>query len=286
MSLANFKDVTVSSSGEATRRMVDLSLVLDVSSSIGVGGWIAVRDAARTFVEAFDAKSDRFALVTYGSGAKVIDQMPSSRGFDKSKVISDIPSTLPGGSTAMAEGLYRGWDELRTVPAGQQSGLRVIVLFTDGASNSVPGLYDIAPGSAKGLRTADFPKNFPDPDNQTQDKPVIAGLFDTETGNIVSPHNYSNSSAPSDWSAKTVLPQVQELPVQSFHGHRRSAGIPASFPLQSSTLTVRGVAQSIKRGLRDRKPNLRYGDGRVARPFSFAPTDPSMRLSRTRLLPR
>ena len=28
------------------------------------------------------------------------------------------------------------------------------------------------------------------------------------------------------------------------------------------------------------------GDGRVARPFSFAPTDPSMRLSRTRLLPR
>ena len=28
------------------------------------------------------------------------------------------------------------------------------------------------------------------------------------------------------------------------------------------------------------------GDGRVARPFSFAPTDPSMRLSRTRLFPR
>jgi len=31
---------------------------------------------------------------------------------------------------------------------------------------------------------------------------------------------------------------------------------------------------------------LHDGDGRVARPFSFAPTDPSMRLSRTRLLPR
>ena len=45
----------------------------------------------------------------------------------------------------MVEGLYRGWDELRSVPNGQQSGLRVIVLFTDGASNSVPGIY---PGSA------------------------------------------------------------------------------------------------------------------------------------------
>ena len=37
----------------------------------------------------------------------------------------------------MVEGLYRGWDELRSVPGGSQSGLRVIVLFTDGASNSV-----------------------------------------------------------------------------------------------------------------------------------------------------
>jgi len=31
---------------------------------------------------------------------------------------------------------------------------------------------------------------------------------------------------------------------------------------------------------------VQYGDGRVARPFGFAPTDPSMRLSRTRLFPR
>src|SRR5688500_11289828 len=41
MTLGNFTEVTVSSSGEATRRMVDLSLVLDVSSSIG-SRWPAV----------------------------------------------------------------------------------------------------------------------------------------------------------------------------------------------------------------------------------------------------
>ena len=57
----------------------------------------------------------------------------------------------------MVEGLYRGWDELRSVPAGSQSGLRVIVLFTDGASNSVPGDYGTGPGV--GLRTYDFPQN-------------------------------------------------------------------------------------------------------------------------------
>ena len=42
----------------------------------------------------------------------------------------------------MVEGMYRGWDELRSVAPGTQSGLRIIVLFTDGASNSVPGNWD------------------------------------------------------------------------------------------------------------------------------------------------
>ena len=161
--------------------MVDLSLVLDVSSSIG-SRWAAVRDASRTFVDAFDANGDRVSLITFSNGARVLDQMPSSRGFDKAKVMADIPNTLPGGSTAMVEGLYRGWDEVRAVPRGQQSGLRVIVLFTDGASNSVPGIY---PGStaARGLRTLRLPDNGAGPR-----QPDLArirrstGLYDTETG--------------------------------------------------------------------------------------------------------
>lgn len=257
MSLANFKDVTVSSSGEATRRMVDLSLVLDVSSSIGLR-WGAVRDAARTFVESFDAKSDRLAFITYSNGAKVVDAMPSGRGFDKSRVVSDIPNTLPGGSTAMVEGLYRGWDELRSVPTGQQSSLRVIVLFTDGASNSVPGIYDVRPGVANGLRTFDFPKQTPDPDNQTWNNPTIAGLYDTQTGLTDTANSPAYSMQVTRWDLPQTLatdgPKVAGmgyLPLTSFHGHRRSAGIPSTFPLQTSSLTVNGVPQSTKRGLRN-----------------------------------
>ena len=53
--------MNVTSEGEAQRRMVDLSLVLDVSSSIG-GRWGAVRDAARMFVNSFDAQNDRVSL--------------------------------------------------------------------------------------------------------------------------------------------------------------------------------------------------------------------------------
>ncbi len=246
MRLGNFERVTVDASAEARRRMVDLSLVLDVSSSIG-SRWPAVRDAARGFVDSFDAAHDRVALVTYGNGARVVAPMPGGRGFDKSGTMLAIPDALPGGSTAMVEGLYRGWDEIRTVSSGSQSSLRVLVLFTDGASNSVPGFYDVSPGTAKGLRTYDFPKNNPDPDGQTWNNPMITGLYDTETGATGPSHSLTVGY----WNHTTTMAQVPFLPLASAHTHRRSAGIPASFPLQSAALTVNGVAQSTARGLRN-----------------------------------
>jgi len=248
MKLGNFQQVTVNSTGEATRRMVDLSLVLDVSSSIGPQ-WSAVRDAARAFVNSFDGAHDRLSLLTFSNGATVLDAMPATRGFDKPKVASDVPSTLPGGSTAMVEGMYRGWDELRSVPSGSQSGLRVIVLFTDGASNSVPGIYDVA-GVGKGLRTYDFPQNAGDTNGQTWNDPHTTGLYDTQTGSA-SP----NFDVSGPWNSRSVPAGVpaaaQWLPAMSTHTHHRSPGIPTGFPLVSNTLKVDGSTQSAARPLRD-----------------------------------
>ncbi len=75
MRLANKTELQVNALGEATRRMVDLSLVMDVSSSIG-WRWPYVRDAARHFVDAFDQSNDRVSLVFFGNGARVVDAMP------------------------------------------------------------------------------------------------------------------------------------------------------------------------------------------------------------------
>jgi Mg-chelatase subunit ChlD len=247
MKLANFQELRVNALGEATRRMVDLSLVMDVSSSIG-WRWQYVRDAARTFVDAFDARNDRVSLIFFGNGARVVDAMPAGRGFDKARVIADIPNSLPGGSTAMVQGLYRGWDELRSVPNGQQSGLRVIVLFTDGASNSVPGIYNPgAPGVSRGLRTWDFPDGTcADPDNQTHANPYIDGLYNTDTG--VGAPAVTSQAFP--WNSTSTLAAVPWMPVTSMHSDHRSNGIPTTFPLQTSALTVNGVAPSSRRGLR------------------------------------
>jgi Flp pilus assembly protein TadG len=245
MRLGNFTEMTVSSASEATRRLVDLSLVLDVSGSIGPA-WPAVRDAARSFIDSFDKNGDRMALVTYSYGARVLDQMPATFGFDKEKLKTDVPNSLPGGTTAMAEGLYRGWDEVRSVPSGQQAGLRVIVLFTDGSGNVFPGYLD-ASGKAKGAFSGDFPKVTPDPTNATTDTPSILGAFDTESGSQSPTWLYT----PANWNSTGTHATFKYLPNASAHTHHRSGGIPTSFPLQSNALTVNGVAQTSKRGLRN-----------------------------------
>jgi Flp pilus assembly protein TadG len=247
MRLGKIMNVKVSSSGEATRRMVDLSLVLDGSSSIGTQ-WGAVRDASRAFINSFDAKNDRVALSWFGNGAAVLDQMPSARGFNKTKVVTDVPQNLPNGSTNMVEGLYRAWDEIRSVPAGTQSGLRVIVLFTDGASNSVPGFWDSAT-VAKGVRTFDFPQNPGDTHGQTHNQPHITGAYDTQSGtggDFDIAVQYDSTTVP------TALPTwAKTLPAVSAHTHHRSSGIPTAFPLLSNTLKVEGTTQSAARPLRN-----------------------------------
>lgn len=248
MRIGNFNEVTVSSASEATRRLVDLSLVLDVSGSIGPA-WPAVRDAARSFIDAFDKNGDRMALVTYSYGAKVLDPMPGVFGFDKDKLKADVPNSLPGGTTSMAEGLYRGWDEVRAVPNGMQAGLRVIVLFTDGSGNVFPGFLD-ASGVAKGVFSGDFPEVTPDPTNATTNTPAIQGAYDTQTG-AQSPNWLFT---PPNWNSTSTSVSLQYLPNASAHTHHRSSGIPVSFPLQSNTLKVNGVAQSTKRGLRNYAP--------------------------------
>jgi Flp pilus assembly protein TadG len=259
MRLANFNELTVSSTGEAQRRMVDLSLVLDVSGSIG-SRWGAVRDAAREFINAFDEDADRMSLVTYGNGARVVVPMQATRGFDKAATIAAVPESLPGGWTPMAEGLYRGWDEVRWVSNGTQSGLRVIVLFTDGSANGVPGNWD-GTGISKSVSTNDFPRRTPDPDNITTDNPGIQGLYDAESGSRnpslnMSGCNYMGTASDRDGSGcppSGNITAMSWLPPNavSLHSHHRSGGIPTSFPLQTNALNVDGGAQSSRRPLMD-----------------------------------
>ena len=159
MRIAGFNNLTVRSSGQASRRLVDMSLVIDKSGSIG-SDWPQVQSAATQFVSYFDQSQDRIALIMYSSNTVVFDPISITRGFSRSSLNSHIAAGTSSGYTVTSEGLYRGWDELRRVPSASQSGLRIIVLFTDGSPNSWSGTFGVSPGyPAQGVvNTFDFPE--------------------------------------------------------------------------------------------------------------------------------
>ena len=67
MKLGGFNEVNVSSTGEAQRRLVDLSLVLDVSGSIGAQ-WPRCRSLQS--VRDLSMRRDRLCLLFFGNGAR------------------------------------------------------------------------------------------------------------------------------------------------------------------------------------------------------------------------
>ncbi len=157
--------VTVVASSQALRRDVDVMLVLDTSGSLGPptsphDTLAKLKVAAiNGFVAHFSAApgGDRVGLVAFASGAVLsvpIDKT-AHRGFVRTNgghtgVVDQVQALTISGSTAQAEGLRRGLDEINQVPQHLRSSLRVILLFSDGAPNGVSGTFTRSSGGGGG----------------------------------------------------------------------------------------------------------------------------------------
>ena len=174
--------------------------------------------------------------------------MPSARGFDKIEGLQRRAARrCPAAAPTWSKGCIAGGTSSARCPTGQQSGLRVIVLFTDGASNSVPGNYDAAPGLGRALRTYDFPKVLPDPDGQTHDNPHDRRALPTNSANSPSGPSINGATgrptscrrtgttralSTADFNDVNARRSRRICRSTSYHAHHRSSGIPTSFPLQ------------------------------------------------------
>jgi hypothetical protein len=249
--VAGFNQLNVAARSQATRRLVDLAFVVDHSGSIG-DAWDEVQDATKRFVTYFDSTSDRMSLVLFSTTTNVADPINTSgRGFDRNAITGHIDATSAEGSTGTSEALYQAWDQLRSVPAGTQSPLRVVVLFTDGCPNTFSGRFRVntAPGSGPlinrdgALLTPDFPEVGGNGDTDT---PYVVGLFNiygTMTSpalSFVPPTSYLYASNPSS-NIQTLSSNIPEIPLQSFHPNHVSAGIPTGFALYDAALAGQRV---------------------------------------------
>jgi len=247
MKIANFTDMTISSSGEATTRMVDISFVIDYSYSL-YDVWEEVQDATVQFVDYFDEDRDRVSLTMFSTSTTVFEPINTTgRGFSKEDINDHIYDTDYDMYTATSEGLYQGWNQLRLVPFAEQSGMRVVILFTDGSPTAFGAQWDVEDeGTIHGvMKSGEFPKKSTFSTNQ----PQVQSLFEVY-GTPTSPeeeHIYPTNGYSYNWKSHKGSPYVWDydepnkisyFPAVSFHVPQVavSYGIPTSFPFFDPTV--------------------------------------------------
>ena len=195
MKLGNIFNVTVSAEGEATRRMVDLSLVLDVSGSIG-WRWPYVRDASR------DVRQ-RILRKPGSRRAHDVQQRRSRLGPDAShprlrQSLGPEPTSRPISRVGAPR-----WSRASTGAGTSCARCRRPISRAFASSCSSPTARRTAfqaTGTAVRQRVSEHGtsrNNGADPDNQTHHRPHISGFFDTETGAATnpSPNGFSQDSS-------------------------------------------------------------------------------------------
>ncbi|MCP5119908.1 MAG: VWA domain-containing protein, partial [bacterium] len=135
------EQTTVSTEGKASRRDVNLMLVLDRSGSMdNSGSCEPMKAAARSFVENFASGRDRLGLVTFGM-TYLVAYEPSMDFKTSGPTLDSVIAGIDCWSgTGAAQGLWQGFEELQTI--NEPGTLNLVIFFTDGLPNGL---------------TADFP---------------------------------------------------------------------------------------------------------------------------------
>jgi Flp pilus assembly protein TadG len=146
MRFLGYNTTRVAAEGKASRRDVNLIIVLDRSGSMSDTSsngqpCTTMRTASTNFVNMFAEGRDRLSMILYG--ASYYAAFPPSMTFKSGtgNLISKIASITCGGNTSTAMALWQGYQQLVTI--NEPGALNLIVLFTDGYPNGVTADYPI-----------------------------------------------------------------------------------------------------------------------------------------------
>ena len=140
MRYLNPNAVTVRTLGKASRRDVNVIMVLDRSGSMNDnGGCPAMKAAATSFAQRFANFRDRVGMVSYSVDYRIDFALQDPPG-DFQNATTGIPAKATalscGGTTATGTAFWQGYQELKRI--NEAGALNVILLMTDGQPNTVP----------------------------------------------------------------------------------------------------------------------------------------------------
>ena len=189
MRILGFDSLRVSASATASRRDVNMMLVLDRSASLHpdlANAWVDVQEGATFFVDQFDDSRDRLGLVTFGSGANV--DAPLATNF-KASVTNAINTQVVARSAATnaPHGMWLGYAEL--LAAANPNPINAIVFFTDGHPSAYTASFAVR-------TTRNSSNNSVPYCNTTPQTAVIGALQDPGSGSFYEINGFWSPSAP------------------------------------------------------------------------------------------
>jgi Mg-chelatase subunit ChlD len=150
MRVFRFDHTTLSATAKATRRDVNVMIVMDRSRSLVDSGACApLKAAAINFMDKFAEGRDYLGLVTFATSSRV--DLPLQTTF-KTTVRNTLNNVVCTGATSSAQAVWQGYREL--IRLGHAGALNVIVFFTDGRPTAVTGTFPILGSSPCSSHTA------------------------------------------------------------------------------------------------------------------------------------
>lgn len=139
MRLFNQTVSTINASAKATRRDVNVMIVMDRSGSLqNSGSCSTLKAAAVNFVDRFAEGRDNMGLVTFATSSRVDFAMS---GTFKTSIENTLNNLVCTGGTSSAQALWQGYQQL--IGLNQAGALNVILFFTDGRPTAVTANFPL-----------------------------------------------------------------------------------------------------------------------------------------------
>ena len=133
MRILGFNSVHLTAIGQATRRDVNILLVIDRSGSLQASGSCgSLASSAQLFVSSFSNNRDRMGLITFGTYYNI--DFPFNYDF-QTNLSTTLGSLACVGWTNAGAAYWKGYQALKAL--GDLNALNVILFFTDGQPNTI-----------------------------------------------------------------------------------------------------------------------------------------------------